>query len=67
MQLYENWKSILKKAWSIKLMFFAGVFSGVEAILPLFQESFPRGVFASLSIVTVTAAFVSRLIAQKDV
>lgn len=67
MRLYENWKSIIKKAWSIRLMFFAGVFSGVEAILPLFQEAFPRGVFASLSIATVTAAFVARLVAQKDV
>lgn len=67
MKLYDNWKSILRKAWSIRLMVLAGLFSGVEAVLPMFQEAFPKGLFAGLSALTVMAAFVSRLVAQKDV
>lgn len=66
MRLYENWRDILRKAWSIRLMILAGILSAAEVVLPLFADVMPRGTFAALSAVTVTAAFVSRLIAQKD-
>lgn len=67
MKLYDNWKEILRKAWSIRFMIIAGVLSGIEIILPLFAEHFPRNIFAILSFVFVAAAFVSRLVAQRDV
>ncbi|RPJ55295.1 MAG: hypothetical protein EHM12_12500 [Dehalococcoidia bacterium] len=67
MKLYSNWKEILVKAWSIRFMLIAGVLSGIEIVLPLFADQFPRHVFASLSFVFVSAAFVSRLVAQRDV
>ena len=67
MKLYENWKTIVKKAWSIRLMILAGLLSGIEVALPFFQDSIPRGVFAALSIFAVGGAFVARLVAQKDV
>ena len=67
MKLYDNWKDILRKAWSIRLMVLAGVLSAVEVVLPLFADSIPRGTFAALSGVTVAAAFVARLVAQQDI
>jgi len=67
MKLYPNWKEILRKAWSIRFLFLAGVLSGIEIILPMFADQFPRNVFASLSFIFVAAAFVSRLVAQRDV
>lgn len=67
MKLYENWKDIVKKAWSVKFMIIAGVLSAVEVILPFFEDRFPRGLFAALSGISVGAAFVARLVAQKDV
>jgi len=67
MHLYTNWKEILRKAWSIRFMILAGVLSGVEVILPFFSDAIPRGPFAALSFVAVSAAFVSRLVAQRDV
>ena len=67
MKLYSNWKEILVKAWSIRFMLMAGILSGIEMILPLFADQFPKNVFASLSFVFVSAAFVSRLVAQRDV
>ena len=67
MKLYSNWKEILVKAWSIRFMLMAGILSGIEMILPLFADQFPRHVFAALSFVFVSAAFVSRLVAQRDV
>jgi len=67
MKLYDNWKEILRKAWSIRFMVIAGLLSGIEVILPLFHENIPKNIFAALSLVFVTLAFVSRLVAQRDV
>jgi hypothetical protein len=67
MHLYENWKEILRKAWSIRFMILAGVLSGIEVILPFFAHDIPRGPFAALSFLAVSAAFVSRLVAQRNV
>jgi hypothetical protein len=67
MKLYTNWKEIVRKAWSIKFIILAGVLSASEVILPLFFDYFDRGTFAILSFVAVSGAFISRLIAQKDI
>lgn len=66
MQLYDNWGSILRKAWSIRLMILAGILSGFEVVVPLFADVLPRGVFATLSFISVMGAFVARLVVQKD-
>ena len=67
MKLYDNWKEILRKAWSIRFLVIAGLLSGAEVILPLFHEDIPKNIFAILSMVFVSAAFVARLVAQRDV
>lgn len=67
MKLYDNWKDILKKAWSIRFMVLAAVLSGIEVILPFFNESIPKNIFAALSFCCVAAAFIARLVAQRDV
>jgi hypothetical protein len=64
---YENWREILKRAWSLRFMALAAVLSAAEVALPLFQDAIPRGVFAVLSMVAVAGAFVARLVAQKDI
>jgi len=65
--LYANWKDILKKAWSIRLLLIAGILSGCEVVLPLIGDRFEQGTFAALSFFFVAAAFVARLVAQKDI
>lgn len=65
-RLYDNWKTIVRKAWSIRFMLLAGVLSGVEVAVPFFEHSLPRGLFAGLSGLSVGAAFVARLVAQKE-
>jgi len=52
MTLLEDWKEVLRKAWSIRFIVLAGVLSGIEVILPFFADAIPRGV--------------SRIGAQKD-
>ncbi len=66
MKLLADWREILRKAWSIRLMIVAGLLSGVEVALPLFADALPRGIFAALSALIVMAALVARLLAQKN-
>lgn len=66
MRLQANWKQILKKAWSVRLLLLAALLSGVEVALPFFSGTLPRGPFAALSFLAVASAFVARLVAQKE-
>ena len=66
MNLLADWKEIVKKAWSVRLMVVAGLLSGIEVVLPMFDGAIPRGVFAGASGVVTMAAFVARLLAQKN-
>jgi hypothetical protein len=68
MRLIENWNLVLKKALSIKFILIAGFFSGLEMILPYIGSlnAVPEGVFAFLAFLATNAAFVSRIVAQKE-
>ncbi len=66
MKPIPDWKRVLRKAWSMRLMAGAAVLSAVEVALPFFQPELPRGWFALLSAVTVSGAFVARLMAQRN-
>lgn len=72
MKLYENWREILRKAWSVRFMVLAALFTGIEAALPILQPILdgtviPTGLFAALSGLSTSAALVARIVAQQDV
>lgn len=64
MKLKANWRAVFRKAWSIRLGVIAGVFSGLEVVLPMFVDAMPRSVFATLAMLTAVGAVVARLMAQ---
>lgn len=66
MKLYPQWKRILRKAWTVRLAVLAGLLSGVDAVLPLFTDVIPRGIFASVSVAVAMAIPVARIVAQPD-
>ena len=68
MQLIHDWQLVLRRAWSVRLMFIAALFSGFEIALPFFENSLPipTGVFAAASGLTTAAAFAMRLVAQNS-
>lgn len=66
MTLVPNWRWILQRAWSIRLMILAAALSFAEVVVPIVFIDMPRGPFAALSGLVTAAAFVARLIAQKD-
>lgn len=66
MILHDEWRTIVRKAWSVRLIVLAFALSAAEVILPFFDGALPRGLFAALSGLTVAGAFVARLVAQKE-
>lgn len=62
--IVSNWRTVLKKAWSVRLMALAAVLTGVEAVLPFFSPLEPSLWFAGVTFVVVCAALVARLVAQ---
>ena len=64
MRLIEDWKHVAKHAWSIRFIVLAALLSGVEIVLPMFDDTMPRGLFAVLMLIVTVAAAVARLIPQ---
>lgn len=69
LRLLPDWKRILRKAWSIRLIGIAAVLTGAEAVLSAFGTDWipvPMWGRMTLIFVVMMAAFGLRLIAQKD-
>lgn len=64
--LIEDWRRVLRRAWSIRLVLLGAALSGVEVFLPLFSDAVPRSLFALLSIAACVGGAVARLVAQKE-
>ena len=65
MRLIGDWRHVLKHAWSIRFIVLAALLSGVEIVLPMFDDTMPRGLFAVLTLVVTVAAAVARLVPQQ--
>lgn len=70
MNLIENWREVLKKAWSVRFILLAAFLSALEVALPILQDALvptgliPRGTFALLSAIATAGALVARVWAQ---
>lgn len=67
--LVSNWRAVLARAWSIRLILLAGVLTGLEAVLTFVGSSLPipPGLLALIACLVTGGAFVARLIAQKGI
>ena len=68
--LYDNWRTILRRAWSLKFMALAALLTGCEAVITVTGVEWiplPHAARLALLFVVIAAAFVARLVAQKDV
>ena len=64
-RLLPDWRDLVRRAWSIRLMALAFLFTAAEVMLPFFSDAIPPRLFAVLSGVAVAGAFVARLMAQQ--
>jgi hypothetical protein len=67
MNLYPNWREILRKAWSVRLMAAAVILDGAQVVMQLLTPHQPSAWFIGLSAVVTMAALVARLTFQKGV
>ena len=67
MRLAQDWKVILRKAWSVRLMAVAIALSALEALWPVVFECSPSVPFALLSLLVTLLALLARITAQKGV
>lgn len=72
MQLVENWRAVLSKAWSVRFIIAAALLSGLEVALPIIQQQLeeaniiPRGAMALLAALVSAGALVARVKAQPE-
>jgi hypothetical protein len=68
-RLIPNWRAVLTRAWSVRLMVLAFILTVAEVALPLLDGylPIPQYTFAALSGLATAGAFVARIIAQNNV
>jgi hypothetical protein len=69
MKFLDDWKGVLARAWSVRLIILAGILSGAEVTLSLVTPGLlgiHPGSFAVASGVVSMGALVARLLAQGD-
>ena len=67
MELIEDWRKVLRKAWSIRLIILAAILNGAEVCVSIWHpKGIPNGVFASMAGAISIAAFLARFAAQKE-
>lgn len=66
MRLDRDWRRILSRAWSVRLIILAGILTGIEAALPFFETAIRPGIFAAATGLTAVAALWARISVQKD-
>lgn len=68
-KLKANWWALIKKAWSIRLMALAFIFTVLETAMPYLQGwlPVPDMLFGTLSGLCVAGGFVARLLVQNDI
>lgn len=67
MRLYDNWKEIVRKAWSLKFLLIALVLECTSVVLPFYTDIIPREVFTPIIIVAILGAGISRIVYQNNV
>ena len=67
MTLHSDWRTLLRRAWSVRFMALAFALTLAEVMLPFFATDIAPRTFALLSGLAVAGAFVARLVAQKDI
>ena len=68
MKLHPDWRQILRRAWSMRLMGLAGLLTGCEAVINTVGADWlpvPAWVRALVILAVIGGAFVARLLAQK--
>ena len=68
--LLDDWRRVLRRAWSIRFSLLAAAFTAAEVVVPLFGDVLldvmPRGAFVLLAFAASIGAAIARLEAQPE-
>lgn len=64
--LLNDWRRVLRRAWSIRFSLLAAAFTAAEVVVPLFGDVMPRGAFVLLAFTASIGATVARIVAQPE-
>ena len=64
--LLDDWRQVLRRAWSIRFSLMAAALTAAEVVVPLFGDVLPRGVFVLLAFSASIGATVARIVAQPE-
>lgn len=67
MELIDDAKTILFKAWSVRLALLGAAFSAAEVALPFFNPFLPPKTMAILALISSAGAAVARIVAQPSI
>lgn len=68
MQLIEDWKTIIAKAWSVKFNIASALLGGVEVAVQFIQPAgVPAGLFAGIAALVSMLAVGARVLAQQEI
>lgn len=67
MMLIQDWRHVIKKAWSVKCSILSALFGGAEVAVQLWQPAWiPNGVFAGVAVLVTMLSIVFRVLAQQE-
>lgn len=64
LQLIDDWKRVLRMAWSVKFAFLTAVAAFLETLLPVFPGLMSPGVFAKVALVSSALTILARVTTQ---
>ncbi len=64
--LLDDWRRVLRRAWSIRFSLLAAAFTAAEVVVPLFGDVLPRGAFVLMALAASIGATVARIVAQPE-
>lgn len=64
MKLIDEWKLVLRKAWSTRFAAISSVLAVLQAVVPSLDGLIPPSTFAVLSAITAILAIVARVVDQ---
>ncbi len=67
MTLIEDAKSVMLKAWSVRLALLGAAFSAAEVALPFFGPFLPEKTMAVMALLASMGAALARVIAQPSI
>lgn len=64
--LGHTWRSVLRKAWSVRLSALAALLLLLEITLPMFAPDLPRTLFVVLALVAAIGSIWARVLVQSQ-